>query len=57
MKTEKRIGNLIGLIALLLLCSACVSRTYTTPSELTGRETDVITDEKLIWFWQSEFYE
>jgi len=43
------------LIGLLLLCSACVSRTITAPGSLTGTEKEVIVSKKLVWFWQDEF--
>ena len=51
------IKKLVILTGLLLVCSACVSRTYTAPSNLTGTEKEVIKNRKLIWFWQSEFYQ
>ena len=45
------------ILTLLLLCSACVSRTFIAPDSLTGEKKEVIKDKKLIWFWQSEFYQ
>jgi hypothetical protein len=44
-------------LILLLLCSACVSRTIIAADNLTGEKKEVIKDQKLIWFWQSEFYQ
>ena len=43
------------LMVLLFVCSSCVSRTVTEPDSLTGTGTEVVED-KLIWFWQPEFY-
>ena len=46
----KQLAAWILLIAITLLCNACVSRTYTTQA---GKET---TSEKtLIWIWQDDF--
>jgi hypothetical protein len=50
------IKNMFILMGLLLLCSACVSRTTLSNDALTGTQKEVIKDKKLIWFWQSEFY-
>jgi len=51
------IKNSIILITLLLLCSACVSRTTTANDALSGTQKEVIKDKELIWFWQDDFYQ
>jgi len=51
------IKKLFILTILLLLSSACVSRTIIGPSGLSGSEKEVVKDKKLIWFWQAEFYQ
>lgn len=43
------------LIGLLLLCSACVSRTITASDDLTGNGKQVVSSKKLIWFWQDDY--
>jgi hypothetical protein len=49
------IKKMLILIGLLLMCSACVSRTITSNDSLSGTQKEVIEDKKLIWFWQEDF--
>lgn len=51
------IKRLLILIGLLLMCSACVSRTIITSDGLTGSKRQLNSDKKIIWFWQDEFSE
>jgi len=51
------IKNILILIGLLLLCSACVSRTTISADGLTGSQKEVIKDKKLIWFWQDGYHQ
>jgi hypothetical protein len=51
------IKNILILIGLLFLCSACVSRTTTSADGLTGTQTKEIKDKKLIWFWQDDYHQ
>lgn len=49
------IKTLFILTCLLLLSSACVSRTMTSADSLTGEKRQLSSDKKIIWFWQDEF--
>jgi len=50
-----QIKTVFILTGLLLLCSACVSRTVTSPGSLSGKEKEVIVSKKTIWFWQDDY--
>lgn len=49
--------NIFWLAVLLLLCSACVSRTISEPvgPDDPGK-SGVVKETKLIWIWDKEFY-
>ncbi len=49
------IKHMLVVLCLLLLCSGCVSRTVRSADSLSGSKRNVITEKKLIWFWQDEF--
>jgi hypothetical protein len=50
------IKDLAILICLLLLSSGCVSRTISSADSRTGTRREVISEKKVIWFWQKDFY-
>jgi hypothetical protein len=45
--------KLLYLIALLLLCTSCVSRTTIKEPGLKGEASK--SETKLIWFWDKDF--
>jgi hypothetical protein len=51
------IKNILILICLLLLCSACVSRTTTSADSMAGTQTKEIKEKKLVWFWQDDYHQ
>lgn len=46
--------NIFCLAILLLLCSACVSRTISEP--VGPDEDNTVKETKLIWIWDKEFH-
>jgi hypothetical protein len=46
----------ILLLTMLLIATGCTSRTTLTPSINPG-EKSAITDKKIIWIWQDDFYQ
>lgn len=49
--------KLLLLVAALLLCSSCVSRTTTLEPGLKGDTSNgkINTETKIIWFWDKDF--